>query len=162
MLYKLFAGIDLIALFIQLGTWQKHLGFYAHECGRHKNEFTGHLDVQMLHLVHITQKIFGDLVDGDIVNIQFITPDLKYYIDQKSVPGGTVRNWDSYGHKIAGSTPYSQAILADPQTSGGLLIAAESSATAIIESVLADFNLERQIMPIGRFLAPNDHVVTIL
>ncbi|MEI6412055.1 MAG: selenide, water dikinase SelD [Bacteroidota bacterium] len=48
---------------------------------------------------------------------------LNSYLDQKCVPGGTVRNWDSYGHKVAGADEYKRKILADPQTSGGLLVA---------------------------------------
>jgi selenide, water dikinase len=48
---------------------------------------------------------------------------LDDYLAQKCVPGGTIRNWDSYGHKIAGVDDYKRNILADPQTSGGLLVA---------------------------------------
>jgi selenide,water dikinase len=50
---------------------------------------------------------------------------LDQYIEQKCIPGGTHRNWDSYGHKIGKITDYQKFILADPQTSGGLLIAIE-------------------------------------
>ena len=48
---------------------------------------------------------------------------LDYYLEKKCVPGGTVRNWESYGHKVSDATPLHQQILADPQTSGGLLVA---------------------------------------
>ena len=48
---------------------------------------------------------------------------IKAYIDEGCIPGGTVRNWDSYGHKIALSDESQKNILADPQTSGGLLVA---------------------------------------
>lgn len=50
---------------------------------------------------------------------------LDHYLDQKCVPGGTNRNWDSYGHKIALSTDRQRHLLCDPQTSGGLLVAVE-------------------------------------
>lgn len=50
-------------------------------------------------------------------------PVLEEYIEQKCIPGGTYRNWDSYGHKIGKISDYHKFILADPQTSGGLLIA---------------------------------------
>lgn len=52
---------------------------------------------------------------------------LEDYVSQKSVPGGTTRNWDSYGHKISPVPPFQKAVLADPQTSGGLLIAVDPS-----------------------------------
>ena len=50
---------------------------------------------------------------------------IDQYIEQKCIPGGTVRNWDSYGDKIENSTDNQRNVLCDPQTSGGLLIAIE-------------------------------------
>lgn len=52
---------------------------------------------------------------------------LDYYLAAKCIPGGTLRNWDSYGHKIGELTDEQKYILADPQTSGGLLVAIEPS-----------------------------------
>lgn len=52
-------------------------------------------------------------------NIPLIIKDLSNYVLQGSIPGGTWRNWDSYGHKIGPVSDYQKAILADPQTSGG-------------------------------------------
>jgi selenide, water dikinase len=52
-------------------------------------------------------------------------PILDMYLSLKCVPGGTNRNWDSYGHKIAGVNNDQHHLLADPQTSGGLLVAVE-------------------------------------
>lgn len=51
---------------------------------------------------------------------------LDNYIQQKSVPGGTQRNWESYGHKMGKLTEHQRFVLADPQTSGGLLIAVDA------------------------------------
>ena len=48
---------------------------------------------------------------------------LDRYIAQKSVPGGTFRNYESYGHKTSPLTENQKLLLCDPQTSGGLLIA---------------------------------------
>jgi selenide, water dikinase len=54
-------------------------------------------------------------------------PFIEEYLNQGSFPGGTVRNWDSYGHKVEMNRnenfEIQKYILADPQTSGGLLIA---------------------------------------
>ena len=60
------------------------------------------------------------------------------------MPGGTVRNWDSYGHKIAGADEYQRKILADPQTSGGLLVAIQPGHEAAFEKMVAEngFNLK--------------------
>jgi selenide,water dikinase len=49
--------------------------------------------------------------------------EIHDYIDKKCVPGGTLRNWDSYGHKLNIENEKQRHILCDPQTSGGLLIA---------------------------------------
>jgi selenide,water dikinase len=52
---------------------------------------------------------------------------LPRYVAQRTFPGGTARNFDSYGHKIGPLTDDARNILCDPQTSGGLLIAVAPS-----------------------------------
>ena len=52
---------------------------------------------------------------------------IDYYLKENCVPGGTQRNWDSYGHKIGKLSDYQKNILCDPQTSGGLLVAVEAN-----------------------------------
>ena len=63
---------------------------------------------------------------------------LQSYLDEGAVPGGTGRNWDSYGRYIAPITERQKQILADPQTSGGLLIAVKNEATAVFEKLLQE------------------------
>jgi len=53
---------------------------------------------------------------------------LKGYIERNCIPGGTYRNWKSYGAKIGELTEFQKLILSDPQTSGGLLIAVDEVA----------------------------------
>jgi selenide,water dikinase len=60
---------------------------------------------------------------------------LPYYLEQKCFPGGTQRNWNSYGSKISPLTEEQKYILADPQTSGGLLV-------AVAEESITDFEAE--------------------
>lgn len=50
---------------------------------------------------------------------------LYHYLDQKCIPGGTHRNWESYGECIGPMEEIQRYILTDPQTSGGLLVAVE-------------------------------------
>ena len=52
---------------------------------------------------------------------------LPRYIAQKTVPGGTTRNFASYGHKVSALTDEQKLVLCDPQTSGGLLVAVHPS-----------------------------------
>ena len=55
-----------------------------------------------------------------------ILGNLSTYLDQKCFPGGTQRNWASYGHRVQEGISENQRLIgADPQTSGGLLIAIE-------------------------------------
>lgn len=48
---------------------------------------------------------------------------IDQYIQKQCMPGGTFRNFDSYGHKAAPLSEELKALLCDPQTSGGLLVA---------------------------------------
>ena len=89
-----------------------------------------------------------------------VIPSLKYYLDQNCFPGGTQRNWDSYGHKIGPVTEVQKYILADPQTSGGLLV-------AVAEGGVKDFEAEmdatgRHLNIIGRLhTKTGESVITV-
>jgi len=50
---------------------------------------------------------------------------IDYYLSENCIPGGTHRNYDSYGYKVSPISDYQKHILCDPQTSGGLLVAVE-------------------------------------
>jgi selenide, water dikinase len=115
-------------------------------------------------LGHLVEMAEGSGVSAEInfANIPFITPDLPFYIAQKSIPGGTLRNWDSYGEKIGAITDYQKAILADPQTSGGLLIAVEESAVGEVKQILNENNLQQFTTPVGRLIAQEKYFVTII
>ena len=84
---------------------------------------------------------------------------LDFYLDQKSVPGGTLRNWESYGHKIGGTNERQRHILADPQTSGGLLVAVEPAQLADFERVVREEGLSLQ--PFGEMVARREMVVEV-
>ncbi|HUS03306.1 MAG TPA: selenide, water dikinase SelD [Chitinophagaceae bacterium] len=97
----------------------------------------------------------------DFEKVPLITGDLNNYVDQKCVPGGTNRNLDSYGNKIQGITDYQKAILADPQTSGGLLIAVDPFAVNEVKQILVDHNLGPFTIPIGKFTKTSGKIVTV-
>lgn len=71
-----------------------------------------------------------------------VIASLPYYLKQNCLPGGTQRNWDSYGHKIGPLTQEQQYILADPQTSGGLLVAIAEDGVAAFERELKEIGYE--------------------
>jgi selenide, water dikinase len=75
--------------------------------------------------------------------------DLSEYIQHGSIPGGTNRNWDSYGSFINVADETQKAILCDPQTSGGLLIAVKPGARKEVEELLVKEGLSEFAEPIG-------------
>ncbi len=66
---------------------------------------------------------------------------LDQYLDQQAIPGGTNRNWASYGHQVTELTDRQKYILADPQTSGGLLVAVNPVYASEFEAILRDNNI---------------------
>lgn len=72
--------------------------------------------------------------------------EVEEYIAQNCIPGGTYRNWDSYGQNIQLKNESHKTILCDPQTSGGLLIAVEDSASDEVEKLLKENNIATQAL----------------
>ncbi|VXC84579.1 selenophosphate synthase [Enterobacterales bacterium 8AC] len=64
-------------------------------------------------------------------------PDIERYISEGCVPGGTGRNFDSYGHLIGTMSDLQRQLLCDPQTSGGLLLAVLPEAEAEVQAIAA-------------------------
>jgi selenide, water dikinase len=77
-------------------------------------------------LGHLNEMCIGSCVNAnlDIAKVPVIK-GVDEYIEKGAIPGGTHRNWSSYGHNIRGVDETRKAILCDPQTSGGLLVAVD-------------------------------------
>ena len=67
---------------------------------------------------------------------------VKDYIAQGCVPGGTGRNFESYGYKVGMLTEEQKAILCDPQTSGGLLVAVEPNSVQTVIEIAKDAGID--------------------
>ena len=76
---------------------------------------------------------------------------LNDYLDQQSTPGGTQRNWKSYGHKISGIDDRRRSILCDPQTSGGLLVCVDENESSAFEAFAATLGLS--LKPFGKLVS---------
>ena len=61
--------------------------------------------------------------------------DLQHYLNQGCVPGGSSRNFASYGHKLGPLSDDQLNILCDPQTSGGLLVAVAADKVGAAEEI---------------------------
>lgn len=98
-------------------------------------------------------------------SVPLVTPSLDDYLAEKSVPGGTNRNWDSYGHRISVTNPQleerAKLLLADPQTSGGLLVSVGEKGLDRFREILADFGLQEFSAPIGRIIPKQDAAVVV-
>ncbi|QHT68132.1 selenide, water dikinase SelD [Rhodocytophaga rosea] len=86
---------------------------------------------------------------------------LDEYIAQKCIPGGTHRNWDSYGHKIGNISDHQKFVLADPQTSGGLLIAVEEGKQAEFEKWLQTQNFSLQSFGYLKEIQEGEKIISI-
>lgn len=86
---------------------------------------------------------------------------VDYYLAQKQIPGGTFRNFASYGGDINPMSESTQAIICDPQTSGGLLIAVRPETAAQVQHMLKTEDCIDQ--PIGQIIAqsPNQPIIRI-
>jgi selenide,water dikinase len=116
-------------------------------------------------LGHLTEMCEGSNVSAEIYfkQVPLLTEELIEYTEMKSIPGGTYRNWDSYGDKISFigdiNEEYATALLADPQTSGGLLIAVEENAANEVQDLLQSAGLYAN--PIGKTKEKNAELIRV-
>jgi len=86
---------------------------------------------------------------------------VEKYIALDCIPGGTGRNWKTYGHQIKLENKDFFKIIADPQTSGGLLITVQPEFQEIFEEFMHSNGFE--LKPIGKLTERNsDYIVTVL
>ena len=87
-------------------------------------------------------------------------PGVDYYLAEGCIPGGTLRNFDSYGDRVAPISDEQRNLLCDPQTSGGLLVAVAPEGEQEFLAVATELGL--QLAPIGRLVERRDHAVEVL
>jgi selenide,water dikinase len=92
-----------------------------------------------------------------------VISSLPAYLQQNCYPGGTQRNWNSYGHKVNELTEHQRFILADPQTSGGLLVAVAPEGVEEFERILKEQGLSQDfLIPFGWLETKGaEHVITV-
>lgn len=111
----------------------------------------GHL-VEMAEGAKLTARVNFDAVPR-IANI-------AYYLEKNCIPGGTHRNFESYGHKVAELAESQKLLLCDPQTSGGLLIAIAPATQAEFLAIAREHHL--QLHAIGELLPYRAHAVEVV
>ena len=102
-------------------------------------------------LGHLAEICEGSNLNAEVDFANIKTLDgVDGYIAQGCIPGGTNRNFDSYGHKIAPITDLQKAVLCDPQTSGGLLIAVKPDSEKAVFAVAKTAGVE--LYPVGKLI----------
>lgn len=85
---------------------------------------------------------------------------VDHYLAEGCIPGGTLRNFESYGARIGNLTEAQKYLLCDPQTSGGLLVAVEPAG--VDEFLAAADTLRLQLHPMGALHARQEYAVQVL
>lgn len=116
--------------------------------------FLGHM-IEMVEGSELSAQVYFD-------NIPIMIDNIKSYVDKGCVPGGTNRNWESYGKKIEAITEFEKAILSDPQTSGGLLIAVNPNVASEVKGLMIENDLIKFINPVGVLVAKRKKVISII
>ncbi len=124
-------------------------------------------------LGHLLEMCNGSNVSAE-VNVDALPriAHLDDYIAARCTPGGTKRNWLSYGSGLNLSDfstlaeqfdeHYARlALLCDPQTSGGLLVAVREDQASAVEECMHAHGLGALATPIGRLVAREHHPVTL-
>jgi selenide,water dikinase len=111
----------------------------------------GHL-IEMCEGSGLSAEIYSDKVPR-IENIDF-------YMEQKTFPGGTFRNFDSYGHKVSPMTDKQKHLFCDPQTSGGLLVAVAPEGKETFLEIAAQYGLQPE--PFGVMKNKDAFVVKVV
>ena len=100
---------------------------------------------------HLAEICEGSNVNAvvDYAAVPTLEP-IKDYLAMGAIPGGTERNYESYGHKLGTLTDEQKHILCDPQTSGGLLIASAPEGRDALFACFDDAGLD--LHPIGELV----------
>ena len=118
-------------------------------------------------LGHLLEMAKGSKL-GAVLNagkISLICTNIVHYIKAGCIPGGSDRNWKSYGKDIIMNEKESgseiRTILCDPQTSGGLLISIAPEGAGKLEKLLIEKGMEKYATPIGQLVKEHPGMIQI-
>lgn len=86
---------------------------------------------------------------------------IEEYIALGAIPGGSHRNFESYGDKISALSDLQRTILCDPQTSGGLLISVGPDQVDIINSVAGQHDINLTMIGHMQEHIPDSPMITV-
>jgi selenide, water dikinase len=115
-------------------------------------------------LGHLTEMMQGSKLQAELSmeNIPVIE-EVYDYIAKGCIPGGTNRNWDSYGKNISSVSEVNRVILSDPQTSGGLLVAVHPGHKEdFIQTIKAEGLEDFAAIPIGKVVSGRKFLIEVI
>ena len=110
----------------------------------------GHL-IEVCEGSNVSAKI--NFTDVPVIN------SIGHYINENCIPGGTNRNFESYGKKVNDLTDNQKNILCDPQTSGGLLVAVDPVDIKKVEKLFQIHGLD--LNPFGEIIPKEKNTITV-
>ncbi|WP_430973102.1 selenide, water dikinase SelD [Sunxiuqinia rutila] len=112
-------------------------------------------------LGHLTELCEGSQLSAEIELDKIPRfAEVAEYIELGCIPGGTHRNWDSYGSKVKLKNESDKLLLCDAQTSGGLLVAVEPDALPQVQEILKKHNITAE--PFGQLVAPQNDLIRVV
>jgi selenide,water dikinase len=90
---------------------------------------------------------------------------LDEYLQSKTIPDATFRNWNSYSKKVQFDKGVNVMeafnVLPDPQTNGGLLIAIDEDAVVEVKELLNKNGYGDFVEPIGKMMAKEEKIILV-
>lgn len=112
-------------------------------------------------LGHLIEMCEGSGVSAEIVFDEIPRfENIGEYVAQKTYPGGTARNFKSYGHKVSEIREEQKILLCDPQTSGGLLVAADPGNIHTLNRLAETNNI--QVYSFGKIVEKTEKVIVVI
>ena len=100
---------------------------------------------------HLLEVCKGSQVSAEVYFEKLpLLPNVLKYIENDCVPGGTFRNFESYGEYLSELSDIEKSIICDPQTSGGLLVSVSKDGLQDLQDLMRLNNLD--LKPIGKIL----------
>ena len=112
-------------------------------------------------LGHLSEICEGSKISATVeYNKVPILKNVKKYLEMGCVPGGTRRNFASYGKKIAPMSEEQQDILCDAQTSGGLLCVVRKESVKEFLEITKKVGLDLE--SIGQTQPQTQYLITVI
>lgn len=108
----------------------------------------------------------GEVCEGSGISAEVfydkipLLPNTTKYFEMGCIPGGTINNFNSYGHTVSEITEEQKAILCDPQTSGGLLAVVKKQSVSEFLKITAAHGLSLE--SIGQTIKQEQKLVKVV